>query len=150
MVKVVLAATDGSDHARKAVSLAADLAKKYSADLIALHVTSPSWMERIPEDLRSYAHSEHIEATEREILESVGRQILHGAEAIARQEGLDVVDTQLEVGDVAETILDVARARKADLIVLGSRGFGSMKGLLLGSVSHKVNAHAACTCITVK
>lgn len=150
MVNVVLAATDGSDHARKAVSLAADLAKKYGANLIALHVTSPSWMERIPEDLRSYARSEHMEATEREILESVGRQILHDAEALARQEGLDAVDTLLEVGDVAETILDVARAQKVDLIVLGSRGLGHMKGLLQGSVSQKVNAHSACSCITVK
>lgn len=150
MVEVILVATDGSDHARKAVTLAADLAQKYGASLIALHVTSPSWIERIPEELRSFARSEHIEATEREILESVGRQILHEAEALARNEGLEAVDTLLEVGDVADTILAVAKSQKADLIVLGCRGLGHMKGLLQGSVSQKVNAHSACSCITVK
>lgn len=150
MVEVILVATDGSDHARNAVRLAADLAQKYRARLIALHVTTPEWSERVPEELRNYARSEHIEATEREILESVGQQILRNAETLAREEGLEQIDTMLEVGDVAATVLSVAKAAKADLIVLGSRGLGSMKGLLLGSVSHKVNAHASCTCITVK
>ena len=150
MVEVILAATDGSDHARRAVKLAADLARKYDANLIALHVMSPSYSERIPEDLLSYARSENIEATERGILESVGHQILHSAESLAREEGLEQIDTLLEIGDVAEAILTVAKATNADLIVLGSRGLGHMKGLLQGSVSHKVNAHAPCTCITVK
>lgn len=150
MVKVILVAADGSDHARKAVKLAADLAQKYDANLIALHVMSPSYTGRIPDNLRSYARSEHIEATERDILESVGQQILRNAETLAREEGLELVDTLLEIGDVAETILDVAKVQKADLIVLGSRGLGQVEGLLQGSVSYKVNAHAPCTCITVK
>lgn len=150
MVEVILVATDGSDHARKAVTLAADLAEKYGARLIAVHVMSPSWNERIPDDLRSYARSEHIEVSEREIFESVGQQILRNAEAIAREEGLERVETLLEVGDVAETILAVAKAQKADLIVLGSRGLGHMASLLQGSVSSKVNTHATCSCITVK
>ncbi len=111
---------------------------------------SPSYSERIPEELRSYARSEHIEATEHEILESVGQQILHSAESLTREEGLEQVDTLLEVGDVAETVFDVAKAQNADLIVLGCRGLGHMEGLLQGSVSHKVNTHAICTCITVK
>ena len=150
MVEVILVPTDGSDHARKAVTLAADLAQKYGARMIALHVMTSSWNDRIPEELRSYAKGEHIQATEREILETVGQQILRSAETLAREEGLERVDTLLEVGDVTATVLAVARTQNVDLIVMGSRGLGDMKGLLQGSVSHKVNAHSSCSCITVK
>ncbi len=150
MVDVILVPTDESDHARKAVTLAADLAQKYGARLIALHVMTPSWSDRVPEELRSYAKAEHIQATEREILESVGQQILRRAETLALEEGLEQIETLLEVGDVAATVLAVAQRQNVDLIVMGSRGLGGMKGLLQGSVSHKVNAHSPCSCITVK
>ena len=45
-------------------------------------------------------------------------------------------------GDTAETILAVAVELDADVIVLGTRGLGSMKSLMLGSVSHAVLHHA--------
>lgn len=150
MVEVILVPTDGSEHAAKAVKLAADLAQKYGARMIALHVMSPSWGRRIPAEMRSYAHNENIEATEREILETVGQQILRSADATAREEGLEQIDTMLEYGDVPATVLSVAETQSADFIVMGCRGLGDMKGLLLGSVSHKVTSHSPCTCITVK
>ena len=150
MVKVILAPTDGSEHANKAVGLAADLANKYDAKLIALHVMAPSWNARIPEALKSYARSEHIEASEREILESVGTQILHGAEALAHEKGAEDIETLLEIGDPAATVLEVAKTQGVGLIVIGSRGLGGVEGLLQGSVSQKVNAHSSCTCVTVK
>jgi nucleotide-binding universal stress UspA family protein len=100
--------------------------------------------------MRSYARNENIEATEREILETVGQQILRSAESIAREEGLERIDTLLEYGDEAATILSAAEAQNANFIVMGNRGLGDMKGLLLGSVSHKVTSHSPCTCITVK
>lgn len=46
------------------------------------------------------------------------------------------------VGDVAVGILAAARKEKADLVVMGSRGSGGIKGTLIGSVSLKVLAHA--------
>jgi len=150
MMKVILVPTDGSDHAGKAVKLAADLAQKYGAKLIAMHVMSPSWSESVPEELSRYAHSEHIQATEREILESVGQQILRRAETLAAEQGLEDVETLLEVGDVAASVLAAAEAQGVDAIVMGSRGLGEMAGLLQGSVSNKVNAHSRCSCITVK
>ena len=147
---VILVPTDGSDHARKAVELAADLAQKYEAKLILMHVTAESWSERIPEELRSYAHGEHMDETQRGIMDSVGRQILARAESAARDKGLENVRTLLEVGDVAARILAVAEDEGADLIVMGSRGLGDLAGLLQGSVSHKVTQYARCSCITVK
>ena len=53
-------------------------------------------------------------------------------------------------GDPADVILNLAASHKVDMIVLGSRGLSDFKGLLVGSVSHKVGAQADCSCITVK
>ncbi|MBT3306972.1 MAG: universal stress protein [Alphaproteobacteria bacterium] len=52
--------------------------------------------------------------------------------------------------DPASVILDVAQHEKIDLIILGSRGLGTIKGLFRGSVSNKVNQLSDCCCITVK
>ena len=53
-------------------------------------------------------------------------------------------------GDPASRILETAAAEQADMIVMGSRGLGGLKGLLVGSVSNKVNHLAKCTCVCVK
>ena len=150
MVTTILVPTDVSKYARRAVSLAADLAEKYNAKLIALHVMAQPGTKDIPEELRQYAHAEHIGPTEREILEPVGNQILRGAEVFALEEGAERVETLLEVGDPAATVLEVAKSQNVDLIVMGNRGLGSLQGLLQGSVSHKVNALSSCSCVTVK
>ncbi len=53
-------------------------------------------------------------------------------------------------GDPAERILEYAERESADCIVMGSRGLSDVRGLVLGSVSHKVSNRAVCTCIAVK
>ena len=59
------------------------------------------------------------------------------------------VSKQIETGTPAEAILSVAEKEKAGLIVLGSRGMGPVKELLLGSVSHRVAMHAPCSTLVV-
>ena len=55
-----------------------------------------------------------------------------------------------EEGDAAEKILEIAKSKGVDTIVLGSRGLGGVRSLLMGSVSSKVCHAAPCTCIIVK
>ena len=172
MFRTMLAATDGSDHARKAVALAADLADKYGARLVILHVLMHG---EPPEELKRMAEIEHLvdppppspppaavpgpvpvpagegrSATSYRVLEAIGRRIVAAAEAEARAKGVREVTTRIDDGDVATRILACAEAEGAGMIVLGSRGLGDLQGLLMGSVSHKVGQLAPVTCITVK
>ena len=82
--------------------------------------------------------------------QAVGERLMSRAGARAREKGVQQVRTLLEDGDPAATILRLAKGLDADMIVLGSRGLGDVKGLLLGSVSHKVAHLAECTCVAVK
>ena len=47
-------------------------------------------------------------------------------------------------GDPAEGILEIAESESADLIVMGRRGLGRLRGVLVGSVSERVSRHAEC------
>jgi len=66
-----------------------------------------------------------------------GRRALDAAEARLREAGV-VYEAELATGDPAAALLDAAARRAVDLIVLGARGLGRVKGLLLGSVSQAV------------
>jgi nucleotide-binding universal stress UspA family protein len=175
MIKTILVPTDGSGHAKKAVTLAADIAEKYDARLVLLHV-----MPRgpLPDALRHMAEIEHVveggvpgavsatasipaakfpagivrgeDAHDREVVEFVGRKILGNAEDIAKAKGIVDYETALEDGNPVKRILDYADKENANLIVMGSRGVSDFNGLLMGSVSHKISHLAKCTCITVK
>ena len=86
----------------------------------------------------------------REVLSAIGEGILDEAEGIAREKGVEKIQRTLEDGDPAKAILDCAKRVAANLIVMGSRGLNDLKGLLVGSVSHKVSHLAECTCVTVR
>lgn len=174
MLTTILVPTDGSDHANKAVELAADIAAKYGSRVILLHTLLSG---EAATDLRHMAEVEHLLETESvgvqpmpygnspeaalrtaaegrpmppRTLELIGQQILGGAEAALRRKGVSEISLETREGDPAKCILDVAKRESASLIVMGSRGLGALKGLLLGSVSQKVNQEASCTCMTVR
>ncbi len=150
MIKTILVPTDGSEHAEKAVAFGADIAKRYGAKLSLLHVMRELGTDRIPEGLRAYARAEHVAVTERDVLESVARQIVRKAEVLAREHEAPEVQPLVEIGDPAATILETAENSNADLIVMGTRGLGNLQGMLMGSVSHKVCHLSKCSCVTVK
>ena len=58
--------------------------------------------------------------------------------------------TRVEIGDARDIIVDVATEEESDLIVMGSRGLGTLGGILTGSVSSYVLAHAPCPVLLCK
>lgn len=147
----ILVAIDGSEHAWRALDVAADVAKQHSAQLIVLHVVP---YEPMPAALRAFAEAEHIPLAEEEgryhYARTLGDQLTRAAEARARGKGLSEVVGRTVEGNPADQILAEAASEGVDMIVTGSRGLSDARALFLGSVSHKVANHAACTCITVK
>jgi nucleotide-binding universal stress UspA family protein len=177
MFRTILAATDGSEHSGLAVSLAADLAEKYDARLVLLNVVdnrelTPAQMHlaeiEYGDILRAKVPGARIEnmpgmgfqgvrpviieyaGISAGIRETLAEGILKKAEARAKAKGARAIETRVEFGDAAPSIIAVAKEIGADLIVLGSRGLSDLKGLLLGSVSHKVANLAEVPVITVK
>ncbi len=148
MVAHVLVPVDGSKHAEKAVRLAAEIAAASGARLTLLHVAA---IDEVPKELTRFAEIESVgEAAAADVRRIIGERILESAEAIARKAGVAKPALMLDYGDAAETILAVAARRKADLIVIGSRGLGRLKALLMGSVSQKIAAHAPCSVLIAR
>ena len=126
----ILVAIDGSESAEKALKYAVQLAKKHKAKVTLLNVQESKLFSLKPK-----------------VIKEVGERVL--SEAVAKVKGSNV-STQLEFGNPAETIIEVAEKKNHDLIVVGSRGLSSVKRFLLGSVSDDVSHHAKCSVLIVR
>ena len=145
MLQKILVAVDGSEYSKKALEFACELAKKFDGSLHIVHVPQGSAADRV---MVLGGASVMIHAG-REEIEKAGRMLIEAAQEIAEEKRPGNVSTELRGGDPADEIVKSAEENASDCIVIGSRGLGDFGGLLLGSVSHKVNHSAPCTCITV-
>jgi nucleotide-binding universal stress UspA family protein len=82
-----------------------------------------------------------------EELRSASQQILE--EALAAVGGAGGVATTLHVGTGGPASVLVEAADGADLLVVGARGLGGFKGLLLGSVTQQLIAHSPCPVVVI-
>ena len=147
MTTKVLAAIDGSDQANKALDFAIDFTRRYEGELHLLYVAPD---QSPPEALVEFARAEHLRETPSAIYETIGNSLLRSAETRAQEAEVSAVFQHLDYGDAAKCVIDYADKHAIDVIVLGTRGFGELQGLLLGSVSMKVQSLAHCTCICAR
>ena len=147
-MKRFLVAVDGSEHSKKAVDLAIDMAKKWHAEIILIHVREE---REVPKGLEELMKIEGIRSFG-DYAEFVCRsdQFLGEAEeSVKAANGIEVERICIN-GDPADEILEAAKRYNADVIVMGSRGLGRFSRSFMGSVSSKVCNHANRTCVTVK
>ena len=134
----IIVAIDGSEHSNRAVSCARELAERFGASLWLVHAYPQT------SDLRSYDQFEKLIARRKR----EGQSILDEGRNILGEINFEINEELLE-GPEAEAILSVAEIQNVGLILMGTRGLGSLEGMLLGSVSRKVTYHASCPVMLV-
>ncbi|HVB15722.1 MAG TPA: universal stress protein [Stellaceae bacterium] len=128
----ILVATDGSDGADRAVDYAARCAHSHGAELLIVNVIGS-----LPDKLfRSFNPAQH--AWLDELLQSLSAETLTRARDRARSMGVAAAQTEARTGEIAQTIIDIALEKHADVIIVARRGAGPVAALLLGSVSQKL------------
>jgi nucleotide-binding universal stress UspA family protein len=135
MLEKILLAVDESEHARKAVPAAVELARAGGGTVHVLHVR------------------EVVLATSTVVDDSPeeARRLVAGVVEELRQAGVAAEGSlRSSTAGAARAILEQARDLDATLIVLGSRGLGALGGLLLGSVAHKILQLASCPVLVVR
>jgi nucleotide-binding universal stress UspA family protein len=147
LIKRILTAIDGSNPSLKASIFAIDMAERFDAELIVLHVIDPRYKEL--EIAISPRPGKFKEIAERVMEE--GEKIVETVRQKAIEKNVNVkTDIISNFTSVTKDILQYARVNKVDIIVVGSRGMTGFKKLLLGSVATGVVTYSDCPVVVVK
>ena len=136
MYKHILIATDGSDLAGKAVATGLALAKQLGAKATAVTATEPWTAMMMGEPAISFPIAEYEEAA----TQSAAR-ILGGVTEAAKKAGV-ACETVHAMNFPADAIIDTAKAKGCDLIVMASHGRRGIARALLGSQAVNVLTHS--------
>ena len=140
----ILVATDGSRYSMSAATEAIGIAKRCGAYLFVISVV-PSETASPFDIVHSEMQHEMIAKTEFHHGEKNVNDLL----VIARQEGVKAEGLVIE-GRSYEAIVENARAKRVDLVVMGSHGRTGLERLLMGSVTERVVGNADCSVLIVK
>jgi nucleotide-binding universal stress UspA family protein len=134
----ILVPLDGSGDSQKALLQACDLAKNYQANLILVYVVEKS------HSLNLLDRKEYLE-----ILRKFGNKVLIKGKQTAKNKGIDVTITMKE-GNISNEIVKLAKNKKCNLIIVGSKGLGATARFFLGSISNKLANNSPCSILIVK
>ncbi|MGC2061676.1 MAG: universal stress protein [Thermodesulfovibrionales bacterium] len=136
-LKAILLATDGSTYSEKALREAVNLAKTCGTKLYVVSVieVNPEYATMAPNVV--------------EKLEKDTGELIDAVKACVQKEGIDVEVITHEGEEAWRFIIDEAKARNVDMIVMGTHGRSGLTRLLMGSVTQKVIGHAPCKVLVV-
>ncbi|MCW1970081.1 MAG: universal stress protein [Anaerolineae bacterium] len=140
MINLILLATDGSAAAEHATRYAASLATKYNARVVVLHA-----FHALPEHLGEPNYSQAMYRT----LDQASA-VTDKAVAALQAAGITQLESEYVEGSPVDVILNAVNVRRPDVLVLGSRGLGTWKGAILGSVSSAIVQRCECPVLVIK
>jgi len=143
-IETILVATDFSDAASKAIDTAVEFAKKFEAQLVIVHAYRVEIPMASPMMAGAYVLPQGF-------FEQIGNHAKAHIEATAKEiegRGVSVIGVAIEQSP-AEAIVEEAKSRPADLIVMGTRGLTGLKHVALGSIADRVVRTAPCPVLTV-
>ena len=130
MYESILASTDGSDGARKAVDRAIELATLFNADLHLLYVADIDQFSADKPEAEVESMLEDIEAE--------GDDILADLQSLATDAGVEYVETHIDRGSPNELILEYVDDEGIELVVMGAHGESGYESVHLGHIAHEV------------
>ena len=134
--------TDFSDFAAHAQSYVIELAKKFDAEVLLIHVTSGT--------IFPVAYSIGVDSGDIDLqIQKAAKKHLHKIEERVAAEGVKV-SSELRVGEPFPEIIGVARREVVDLIIMATHGHGAVKHMFLGSTAEKVVRKAPCPVLTIR
>ena len=136
---VILLPVDGSEHAIRATAYALKMADLMGARVLLLYCHRP-----FPVKLGE-PYFQH--AIDKIMLEA--NTLMEPFQSILAEKKVDHTDLILE-GPPGGKICDIARIENCEMIIMGSRGRSDLKGLLLGSVAHRVLQQSPCPVLVVR
>jgi universal stress protein A len=142
-VRRILHPTDFSAASRPAFKRAVALAKAERAQLIVVHVLPAIVV--LPDGYMSPDTWNQLERGQRMVAQRQLNKVL----AEAKRVGVRARSVLIDMGVTHEQIVRFARARRIDLIVMGTHGRSGVVKAILGSVASRVLASARCPVMTV-
>lgn len=145
----ILIAIDGSDASKSVIEAACPLiAKPESTEVKIISVVEPI----TPMATEPFAISAEYYAQTQEAAIKQAKIFVEKAEAGLKDNCPNIGNVSSEIfrGGAARTIVEIADEWNADLIIVGSHGYGFWSRTLLGSVSNSVMHHALCSVMVVR
>jgi universal stress protein A len=144
VIRRILHPTDFSPASRPAFRKALELAKAHRAQFLVAHVLSV--LPVVPDGYVPPNVWDELQRGQR----ITGQRQLRRLVAKARAAGARASGVLLDIGVTHERIVRLARARRVDMIVMGTHGRSGLTRAILGSVASRVLASATCPVMTVR
>jgi len=141
MFNKILVAIDSSTMSKKVLQTALQFANDQKAEITLMHVGKEFVLPQgvVVSDITAIKQE----------MRQMGIDLLDQAKADLANQGLEV-ETYYTEGSAPRLIVGYATKEQFDIIVIGSRGLGNIKEMMLGSVSHKVSKLSTCPVLIVK
>jgi nucleotide-binding universal stress UspA family protein len=139
----ILLATDGSKYSKTAINEIADRLFSPKTEVCILAVYEITAIVNTLEPM-GVSHEYYAQFDEN-AFQNAENNAISAAEILENKNPNLLVTTKVVSGSPKSAILDEAEKFKADLIVVGSHGYGAIERFFLGSVSHSVALHAKCS-----
>ena len=140
-VKSILIPTDGSDCSLRAAELGISLAKILGAKIFVIYTIDTIILEQLTKDIEK-------KGVEKELKEK-GQRYLNYVVKLAEKEGLNA-EAILAKGEPHDQIVQFAKSKGVNMIIMGTYGRRGMKRILIGSVTERVIEYAPCPVLVVR
>ncbi len=147
MYRHILVATDGSPLSEKAEKSAVALAKSLKARVTIFHAYPPF---RLLDEGYIMPDAEPVSEYFKRETRARAEKVIEAARKVAERAEVSADAVMLETDHIHQAVIDTAKSKKCDLIVMASHGRKGLSGLLLGSETAKVLTHSAIPVLVIR